>query len=51
MLVRLTLHTLLATILFAGAAFAWQARGEGFAAAVTSLAGVLGHEFGLGEDD
>jgi hypothetical protein len=51
MLVKLTLHTLLAVILLAGAALAWQARSEGFTAAAASLADVLGHELGLGEDE
>jgi hypothetical protein len=51
MLAKLTLHTLLAVILVAGAAFAWQAQGEGFNAAAASLAGVLGHELGRGEDE
>jgi len=51
MLAKLTLHTLLAAILVAGAALAWQARSEGFPAAAASLAGVLGHELGFGEDE
>lgn len=50
MLTKLTLHTLLAAILVAGAALAWQARDEGFGAAAASLAGVLGHEIGFSED-
>jgi hypothetical protein len=51
MLAKLTLHTLLAATLVAGVALAWQARDEGFSAAAASLAGVLGHEIGFGEDD
>lgn len=50
MLAKLTLHTLLAALVVAGAAFAWQARDEGLAAAAAGLAGVLGHEIGLGAD-
>ena len=41
MLVRLTLHTLLAAVLVAGAAFAWQASSEGPSAVAANFAEVL----------
>jgi hypothetical protein len=51
MLVKLTLHTLLAAALVAAAAFSWQASDDGPAASAASLAAVLGSETGLAEDD
>jgi hypothetical protein len=50
MLTRLILHTLLASALVGGAAFAWQARGEGVTAAAANLGYVLGFGEGQGED-
>lgn len=49
MLVKLTLHTLLAAALVA-AAFSWQAWDDGLAVSAASLATVLGSEIALGED-
>ena len=51
MIAKLTLHTLLAVLVVAGAAFAWQARGEGPSTTAASLAEVLGHEIGLDDDE
>jgi hypothetical protein len=51
MIAKLTLHTLLATVLVAGAVFAWQAQVEGPAATAASLAEALDYEIGLDEDD
>ena len=51
MLTKLTLNTLLAALLVAVAAFAWQARDDGVAGTAASLAGVLGFETGFGADD
>lgn len=51
MLVRLTLHTLLAAALVAGAAFAWQAGSEGPSAAAANLAEVLAPSIRFDEDD
>ena len=48
---KLTLHTLLAALVVAGAAFAWQARGEGPSTTAASLAEVLGHEIDLDDED
>ena len=51
MMAKLTLHTLLAAILVAGAAFAWQARERGSSTTAASLADVLGHEIGFDDED
>lgn len=51
MIAKLTLHTLLATLVVAGAAFAWQAWGEGPSTTAASLAEMLGHEIGLNDED
>jgi hypothetical protein len=51
MLVRLTLHTLLAAILVAGAALAWQAGSDGPSAVAANLAEVLAPDIGFDEHD
>ncbi len=51
MIARLTLHTMLTTLVIAGAAFAWQARGEDPSATAASFAAALGYEIGLDEDE
>jgi hypothetical protein len=40
-----------AALVVAGAAFAWQARGEGPSTTAASLAEVLRHEIGLNDDE
>ena len=51
MIARLTLHTLLATLAIAAAAFAWQAQGESPSSTAASLAEVLGYEIGPDDED
>ena len=51
MLVMLTLHTLLAAVLVAGAAFAWQAGSEGPSAVAANFAELLAPSIGFDDDD